>query len=43
MIIKNTDGTNQHWESDIDSIDAYLPERYTCEQLESLLTGEDET
>lgn len=43
MIIKNTDGTNQRWESDIDSIDAYLPERYTCEQLESLLTGEDET
>lgn len=42
MIIKNTDGTNQHWESDVGSIDAYLPERYTREQLQSLLIGEDE-
>lgn len=41
MIVKDTDGTNQHWESDIDSIDAFLPERYTYDQLESLLTGED--
>lgn len=41
MIIKNNDGTNQHWETDIDSIDDYLPERYTREQLERLLVGED--
>ncbi|MGS2744441.1 hypothetical protein ACU6TU_12735 [Halomonas sp. LS-001] len=39
MIVKDTDGANQHWESDIDSIDAFLPERYTYDQLESLLTG----
>lgn len=41
MIIKDNDGTNQYWESDIDSIDDYLPERYTREQLESLLVSED--
>ncbi|MDL4864232.1 hypothetical protein NPJ88_018000 [Halomonas elongata] len=41
MIIKDNDGTNQQWETDIDSIDDYLPERYTREQLESLLVGED--
>ncbi|MDX1464825.1 MAG: zeta toxin family protein [Halomonas sp.] len=41
MIVKNNDGANQLWEADIDSIDAYLPERYTREQLESLLVGED--
>ncbi|EWH00773.1 hypothetical protein Q427_17590 [Halomonas sp. BC04] len=40
MIIKNNDGTNQRWETDIDSIDDYLPERYTREQLEELLANE---
>lgn len=42
LIIKDTDHTNQHWESDIDSIDPFLPERYTHEQLKSLLLGEEE-
>lgn len=42
VIVKDTDGMNQHWESDVDSIDALLPERYTHEQLKSLLSGEDE-
>ncbi|GAB2721593.1 zeta toxin family protein [Halomonas garicola] len=41
MIIKNNDGTNQHWETDIDSVDDYLPEHYTHERLKSLLVGED--
>lgn len=40
MIIKNNDGTNQRWETDIQSIDDYLPERYTREQLGSLLVDE---
>lgn len=40
MIIKNNDGTNQRWETDVESIDDYLPERYTREQLEDLLVNE---
>lgn len=41
MIIKNNDGTNQHWETDVDSVDDYLPEHYTQDRLKRLLVGED--
>jgi len=40
VIIKNNDGTNQQWETDVASIDDYLPERYTRKQLEDLLADE---
>jgi len=37
MIIKDNDGSNQRWETDIPSIDGFLPERYTRDELEALL------
>lgn len=41
MIIKDNDGTNQRWEMDIESVDDYLPQRYTHYQLKRLLVNED--
>lgn len=40
MIIKDNDGANQRWETDISSIDGYLPERYTRNELAALLPDE---
>ncbi len=40
MIIKDNDGANQRWETDIPSIDGLLPERYTRDELEALLPEE---
>ncbi len=37
MIIKDNDGSNQRWETDIPSIDGFLPERYNRDELEALL------
>ncbi|WP_302139525.1 hypothetical protein [Halomonas alkalicola] len=37
MIIKDNDGSNQRWQTDIPSIDGFLPERYTRDELEALL------